>query len=182
MNPAASLLLLLVLLASASALAFHGGPHPATLALSVPNLRVGEEVAISATLRHPDGEPVANATVVFELDTTYGVLELGRAATNARGKASVLYVPAGPGSFTFRARFEGAPGLDAAADEKDVDVGEAPPAPSSLPTATAIAFVVAIIVGSIWGIYGFILLDLRQVWVEGGGTPFLKKRKEVRTK
>lgn len=169
---------LLILAGPASA---PHGQHPTSLALDVPALRVGDEAVLSALLRDDQGGTVAGVEVVFEVETTYGWLELGRATTNARGKASLLYTPTGPGSYTFRGRFEGNSNWTASGLEVQVTIEDtAPRVPFA--TSTAIAFVVAIVVGSIWGAYLFVLLELRQVWTEGGGTPFLKKQKEVRTK
>ncbi len=174
-------LVLLALLAVGTAAGSHGDPHPTGLDLAVPSMRVGEQGILFATLRLPSGDPIPEMQVVFELETTFGWLELGRRFTNADGEVSLEYVPTGAGTFAFRARFEGAPGLDPSEDIVTATIGDVP-RDTPFPAATAIAFVVAVVVGSIWGAYAFVLVELRGIWVQGGGIPRIGRRRGVRAK
>mgnify|MGYP001617085338 CR=1 FL=1 len=156
--------------------AAHGDVHATTLGLTVVHLAVGESSTISAHLQDDGGEPVVDAVVSFERETTFGWLSLGDRATNSDGNAFLSYVPETPGTYSVRARYDGGPNLLASAAVSSVTV----PGPSTeapFPTDTAIAFVVAIIVGSIWGAYAFVLLDLRGIWVAGGGVPRFGRRR-----
>lgn len=174
-------LVLLVLLAAGPVVGSHGGPHPTRLDLAIPSMWVGEQGILFATLRFPWGDPVPGMQVVFELETTFGWLELGRRFTNADGEVSLEYVPTGAGTFAFRVRFEGGPDLDPSEDVETATIGDVA-RDTPFPTATAIAFVVAVVVGSVWGAYAFVLLELRGIWIQGGGRPRIRGRRGVRAK
>jgi len=159
----------------------HGGPHPSTLELAAPDMQVGVGASLAASLRHPNGDPEPRAKIVFELGTAFGWLELGQRFTNADGEAILEYTPTGPGTFAFRARFNGTSTLDASEAIASTSVADVP-LQTVVPTATFVMIVVAIVVGGIWGTYGFVLLGLRRIWIEGGGSPRLRGRRGTKSR
>ncbi len=178
-----ALSLLLALLVGATAAGSHGGLHPSQLDLVVSDGRVGGEMVLRATLLDDAGNPLPGEPIVFELETTFGWLELGRRFTNADGQATLEYVPSGAGPLTFRARFLGGTGVTTVGPSGDVATAIVTERPleSPLPVAAGIAVVVAAVVGSIWAAYAFVLLELRAIRTDGGG-PEGRSRREARAR
>ncbi len=160
--------------------AAHGEVHGTTLSLTAIDLRIAESATISAHLHDDMGQPVSGAIITFDRETTFGWLVLGDRPTNEEGSAFLSYVPENPGTHAIRARFGGAPGLRPSETVSTVTV-IGPGVDTPFPTDTAIAVVIAAVVGSIWGAYAFVALDLRGVWIAGGGVPRLRPRKDHRS-
>jgi hypothetical protein len=81
------------MLATASP-AWAAGPVTLEL-LAREQVRLGDQVSVTATLRDATGAPAPGATIVFWSPASFlsvgGSVELGRATTNAQGRATLLY-------------------------------------------------------------------------------------------
>jgi hypothetical protein len=87
-------LLPLLLVLATAAPAWAAGP--VTLELQAPeNVRLGDQVSVTAVLRDATGAPAPGATIVFWIPASFlsvgGSIELGRATTDAQGRATLLY-------------------------------------------------------------------------------------------
>ncbi|MBI4202884.1 MAG: hypothetical protein HY532_07230 [Chloroflexi bacterium] len=85
---------------------------PVDLALEAPDqLNLGDEVVITAALKDSSGAPIPGATVVLwtpgQFLSVEGVMELGRAATDAQGLAVFLYQARSEKSATLNVSFSG---------------------------------------------------------------------------
>ncbi len=85
---------------------------PVTLQLQAPEqVTLGEEASVSAVLADGQGTPVRGATIILwsagSFLSTGGAIELGRAATDAQGRATFTYQARSEGALTLNASFPG---------------------------------------------------------------------------
>jgi hypothetical protein len=161
--------------AHSSGLLLHIGPtpefvnaRPTTLQAGTNRLIAAQRGTLAGVLRDVEGKGIADHPVEFYLGTTYGLLYLGLARTNALGKASLEYEPRAAGTWTLTIVFRGS-GLYLPSNETVtlvVDPSAGPGAPW-LRTDTAIAFVVMAVVGGVWASYLFVALQLTGIRREG---------------
>lgn len=85
---------------------------PATLELQAPKeVRLGDEVSVTATLRDGNGAPIPGATIILwspgEFLSVSDAVELGRAATNVQGHVTFRYEARSGGAVSLNASFAG---------------------------------------------------------------------------
>jgi len=131
-----------------------------------PRVDVDEEFMLAASL-HEHAIPLALRELVFLRKTTFGELELARAATDSSGFASVTGSLPSPGTYVFAVAFAGEGTLRSSVVTSTVIVvGPPPPMPDFLAFVSA-GIVVAVVVGSVWGCYAFVLTQLWEIRREG---------------
>lgn len=139
----------------------------------------GTTVRAVATLRDNRDRPLADQPVVFSRRTAFGWLAAGTAVTDASGTASVS-IPGQALSVEVRAEFVGAGGVGPSLATGRWQVAlprplRARPGPDALRTFTAQAelispfpprwevFFLALVLGGVWGTYGYVGYQLARV-------------------
>lgn len=93
---------------------------PTKLSLAQTTNQFGEAV-LSATLQDANGKPVKAATIAFSRATTWGVIALGTAKTDAQGSASLLLPVVPVNANQVEARFKGDSGFEGSAGSLAVE-------------------------------------------------------------
>lgn len=142
-----------------------------TLSLSAPNqVDVQKQFALTAVLLEHT-VPLPDQELVFSRETTFGAIEVGRALTDSIGTATVTVSLPSSGTYVFTVAFAGNVTLRSSLSTSTVvAAGPAPPAPDFLPLL-AIGVVAAVVVGSVWGCYAFVLTQLWEIRKDGGRSP-----------
>lgn len=106
--------------------------HAAPLRVSIAsaNAVVGQPDTLSATLVSPDtGQPLSGINVTFLAHASFGkvngFVEVGQAATNSQGIASVSYTPRDPGSQAIEVSYVPTTGAPAQTTTTNIDVSGA---------------------------------------------------------
>ena len=112
-----------------SAVSAHASPLKVSIA-SATNAVVGQPGDISATLVSPDtGKPLSGVNVTFLAHATFGkmdgFMEVGQAATNSDGIASISYVPHDPGDQAIKVSYVPTTGAKAEEASGTISVGGA---------------------------------------------------------
>lgn len=112
-----------------SAVSAHASPLKVSIA-SASNAVVGQPSEISATLVSPDtGKPMSGVSVTFLAHATFGkvdgFMEVGQAATNSQGVASVSYVPREAGDENIEVSYVPTAGAKAEVASGTISVGGA---------------------------------------------------------
>jgi hypothetical protein len=171
----APLLLLLVLATATSAYA----ADPVTLELQAPtSAGLGDQVTLSALMRDATGSPVKGSRVVFWSPASFlsvgGSIELGRATTDAQGRATLVYQARIGGAVSLNAYFSGDSRYDPAYASADMQVeGTAQltkhPIEGVRVPGLSVWLLVAI-VGTVWSIYFVVMVLLGLIAREGAET------------
>ena len=112
-----------------NAMTAHASPLQVSIA-SATNALVGQPSQIDATLVSPDtGKPMAGVNVTFLAHSSFGkvdgFMEIGRAATNAQGIASISYVPHDAGSHDIKVDYVPTTGATMEEASGSINVGGA---------------------------------------------------------
>lgn len=152
------------------------------------------ETVVNATLKTYDGTPVGGAAIAFSRATTFGVVDLGTAKTNANGIAALTLAQVPAEAREVTAAFKGDKNLDASAarialqprrvasasgdfnvDNVRLSLDEpllAPegslitPNPPLVPTT-----IFALVVGCVWAMYGYVISQVVGIWKSGRNAP-----------
>ncbi|MBI5652750.1 MAG: c-type cytochrome [Chloroflexi bacterium] len=164
------------------------------LALTQAQNKLGKMV-VTATLKKTDGAPVNGATVVFTRQTTFGVIEMGKARTDSAGVASLIVDEQPERARHISATFKGDPALGLSAGMIELGypvtalshdnlnlssvhlaITDEPlvppegnlfsPNPPIVPTA-----IFLLVVGCIWTIYGYVVSQVVGIWKIGQINP-----------
>lgn len=148
---------------------------PVTLQLQAPErAALGEDVTVTALLKDGKGAPVGGATIVLWSAASFlgtsGTVQLGRATTDAQGKAAFRYQPRAEGPVTLNAYFTGDSKHDAAqgsvvvAAQGSAQLYQETP-PVYVPGIN-VWFLVALL-GGVWGTYLAVMVLLTLIAREG---------------
>ncbi len=153
--------------------------EPVSLELQAPEqVTLGDEVIVTAVLRDGNGAPVPAATVILWSAATFlstgGAIELGRAVTNAQGKATLLYQARTEERALLNAYFPGDSRYDPASATVELMVQGS----SQLYQSTAGVRVPGIgvwllvgVLGIVWSIYLTVMVLLTLIAREGSKAP-----------
>jgi len=122
---------------------------------------VGQKNTLAAELTNQSGAPLSGQPVEFYLKTTYGLLYLGLGRTNNLGKAGIAYEPKASGTWTLYVVFRGTGRYLPSNDSVELVVLPAPVVGGAwIRVDTAIALVVLVVVGGVWGSYAYVVTQI----------------------
>lgn len=153
------------------------------------------KMVVTATIKKTDGSPVDGATVVFTRQTTFGIVEMGKARTDRAGAASLIVDEQPERARHITATFKGDAGLGLSEGlielgypvvvlsrdnlnlaNVQLSISDEPlvppegnlttPNPPLVPTA-----IFLLIVGCIWAIYGYVVSQVVGIWKIGQINP-----------
>lgn len=131
-----------------------------------PRVDVDGAFVLSAFLNE-HSTPLAQRELVFLRKTTFGELEIARATTDSFGLAAATVSLPSPGTYVFAVAFAGEGTLRSSVVTATVIVvGPPPPMPDFL-AFLSVGAVAAVVVGSVWGCYAFVLTQLWEIRREG---------------
>lgn len=123
---------------------------------------------MTAVLTDNKGEPILGMPIAFNVNTTFGVLRIGAPYTDKNGMAKVNYTTTKEGILEFAASFPGGGGYEGSTSQvtrRLLTVSTATVSPFT-PSGIAITLVVVVAL-SIWGLYVYVLSQLRGISKEG---------------
>ncbi len=130
-----------------------------------------ESAEILVSLRDNRSRPLAFRAVSIFVQTTFGFLDVGTVLTNEQGVGSVLYAPLEEGSYTIGAAFEGESGFLASVTWLRLVLLPLSQELNIFPSGDLIVrAVIVLIVGGVWGAYGYSVLVVRQALRHSKGT------------
>lgn len=129
-------------------------------------VRVKGQLILSATLTSADGKPLSDRSVTYyQAVDLFGSRDalLGSATTDSTGNATLLFIPAQPGSTKLKARFEGNPQFKRAEAEEVEQVSDAvvpfrQQAPPLAVVATWASYGVGVLAFAAWAVLLGVLL------------------------
>ncbi len=119
---------------------------------------VGNPTTLLAVLHDTStNQGISRAALGFYILTTFGWLLLGNQTTDDTGKAALDYTPVSASTYTTRVVYEGnATYARTNATATFTILPAAPTAAAGIPSDTAIALVILLVVGGVWATYGFV--------------------------
>ena len=138
---------------------------------------VGDTVQLQAVVT-ADGAPLPEIEVIFrrsvEFFNTGSEVLIGRATTDAAGRASVDYSPRSEGEVLITAEFDGVAGITAAYNETTIFVATGPAQYSGAAGVSVpginVLFLVAIL-SAVWGTYFVVMVLVWLIARDGSATP-----------
>jgi hypothetical protein len=128
-----------------------------------------ESIEIITELIDADGNPLENLTVDFYRTSTFGYIGIGQNMTDSGGRATinhtVSYVPYN-GTMEIMVVFNGTSAYEGTslASIVVVNAGEAPPPQFDF---SFLMMTIIMIVGAVWMVFGYVVLQIVHIWKEG---------------
>ncbi len=150
-----------------------------TLEIQAPTqVGLGEEVSVTAVLRDATGAPAPGATIIFWSSASFlsvgGAIELGRATTDAQGRATLLYQARTEEKAFLNAYFPGDSRYDPASAAVELAVQGSAQLYQSTAGVQVPGLGVWLLVGAlgiVWSIYLLVMVLLTLIAREGSKAP-----------
>lgn len=154
--------------------------EPTTLELQAPNeVNLGDEVTVTAVLKDGKGMPVRGAAIILwttaEFLSKGGAIELDRAVTDEQGRVTFRSQVRSEGSVTLNASFAGDSLHDSAQGSAKVTVQGSTQLTRHPIEGVRVpgigVWILAAILGGVWGTYLTVMVFLTLIAREGSKTP-----------